>query len=409
MWNDDLGRGRVHRRKRFLVAVALVLVAGGCTEGDRGATPGEYAMGWELDTTGTLDLHAPAEEPLFRAVSATVLNDTTYVLESSSNRIRVFGPDGILVRTMGGRGEGPSEFTSPRGLASRDGSIVVWDGSLDKVVVFPQAPAEDVRVRSTKMPDGTRPGTVLGVLDNGMVILSRLRGGGGPIFATAPEVTRGVGELTLLHLATGDTTSVGSFQFSERYQEPTPGGGSRSMTPLFGIQGGIFVGRSIVAVVGRSDGRIEIRNPTGSIQGLASDSSNTRRAITDHDWLNARNALVDLAEEQSPGMGMRETVDRMPRPDSMPHWGWQGNLYVRPLHIDNADRVWTLRYGMTLDRHQVWSVFSPEAALLGTVRITGEGNIIGFGPDEVVLQRWDEDGVESVSRIPLPTALREGH
>ncbi|WP_420441919.1 hypothetical protein [Candidatus Palauibacter sp.] len=49
-----------------------------------------------------------------------------HILDSQSARVLVVGPDGSLIRTVGGQGEGPGEFNSPGGLiVARDGSYTV--------------------------------------------------------------------------------------------------------------------------------------------------------------------------------------------------------------------------------------------------------------------------------------------
>jgi sugar lactone lactonase YvrE len=51
-----------------------------------------------------------------------------WTVDPKSIRIRVFGPDGTLVRAFGRAGQGPGEFSGPGGiLAAPDGTIVVTD------------------------------------------------------------------------------------------------------------------------------------------------------------------------------------------------------------------------------------------------------------------------------------------
>ncbi len=51
-----------------------------------------------------------------------------YVLDAESRRVTVIAPDGQLVRTIGGPGDGPGELSAPAGLVvGPDGSVVVFD------------------------------------------------------------------------------------------------------------------------------------------------------------------------------------------------------------------------------------------------------------------------------------------
>jgi hypothetical protein len=51
-----------------------------------------------------------------------------YTVDPKAIRIRVFGPDGTLLRAFGRAGQGPGEFSGPGGIvAARDGTILVSD------------------------------------------------------------------------------------------------------------------------------------------------------------------------------------------------------------------------------------------------------------------------------------------
>jgi hypothetical protein len=51
-----------------------------------------------------------------------------YTLDPKNIRVRVFGPDGALIRAFGRKGQGPGEFSGPGGIiAAPDGTIVVSD------------------------------------------------------------------------------------------------------------------------------------------------------------------------------------------------------------------------------------------------------------------------------------------
>ena len=49
-----------------------------------------------------------------------------HILDTQADQIHVVGPDGALIRTVGGPGEGPGEFRSPQDLiVARDGASTV--------------------------------------------------------------------------------------------------------------------------------------------------------------------------------------------------------------------------------------------------------------------------------------------
>jgi hypothetical protein len=59
------------------------------------------------------------------------------VLDADAQELRIFGPDGEYLRTMGRRGEGPGEFSSANGIMrAPDGRIWVVDPGLARMSVF---------------------------------------------------------------------------------------------------------------------------------------------------------------------------------------------------------------------------------------------------------------------------------
>jgi len=60
-----------------------------------------------------------------------------YTLDPKDIRVRVFGPDGALIRTFGRKGQGPGEFSGPGGIvAAPDGTIVVSDVLNSRISYF---------------------------------------------------------------------------------------------------------------------------------------------------------------------------------------------------------------------------------------------------------------------------------
>ena len=60
-----------------------------------------------------------------------------YVADSVAHRVSVFGPDGALIRSFGGRGAGDGELNGPAYLAlGRDGTLLVTDAFNFRVTAF---------------------------------------------------------------------------------------------------------------------------------------------------------------------------------------------------------------------------------------------------------------------------------
>ena len=126
--------------RKPLLATAPLLLAASCGEAGRDGAPG---------TRGALDgpdvmLNAVTEE-VFTVGSVAGDNWDTFgnvrsvafdsggnlhILDSQSEHILVVAPDGSLVRTVGGRGQGPGEFGNvSSAIVARDGSYTVLSSS----------------------------------------------------------------------------------------------------------------------------------------------------------------------------------------------------------------------------------------------------------------------------------------
>jgi hypothetical protein len=94
---------------------------------------------WVIDEEvriGALDDGGPAS---FGQVKGLVVDDRDriWVLDAQAQELRVFGPDGAHLRTLGRRGEGPGEFAGANGIMrAPDGRIWVVDPQLARMSVF---------------------------------------------------------------------------------------------------------------------------------------------------------------------------------------------------------------------------------------------------------------------------------
>ncbi|MXX56187.1 MAG: hypothetical protein F4Z44_10470, partial [Gemmatimonadetes bacterium] len=122
--------------RKSLLAIAPLLLATSCGDSGQEGAPG---------TRGTLDgpdvMLAAVTEEVFTVGSVagddwdtfgnvrSVAFDSggnLHIFDSQSEHILVVGPDGSLVRTVGGRGEGPGEFGNvSSAIVARDGSYTV--------------------------------------------------------------------------------------------------------------------------------------------------------------------------------------------------------------------------------------------------------------------------------------------
>lgn len=98
---------------RSLTLSGVLLLALACSEGPDGDGPAEIP---ELEAVEVLRIGS-ADDPdysftWFRQLEVA-LDGRVYTLHSQTNEIRVHDPDGELIQTFGGQGEGPGEFQNP--------------------------------------------------------------------------------------------------------------------------------------------------------------------------------------------------------------------------------------------------------------------------------------------------------
>lgn len=62
--------------------------------------------------------------------------DTIYALDMAAQQVRVFGPDGSLLQTIGRKGSGPGEFQGAASLGFVGDTLFVSDGILRRVTFF---------------------------------------------------------------------------------------------------------------------------------------------------------------------------------------------------------------------------------------------------------------------------------
>lgn len=124
---------KVPRYLAALAPLALLIACGDAGDGSGTGTAGTLngpdvivnAVSEEVFTVGSV---AGDDWDTFGSVEAVGFDEEAklHILDAQADHILVVGPDGSLIRTVGGRGEGPGEFNSPRELiVARDGSCTV--------------------------------------------------------------------------------------------------------------------------------------------------------------------------------------------------------------------------------------------------------------------------------------------
>ena len=299
---------------------------------------------------------APAEfSGLYPGQVATGTDGHAWVVDREFFRVREFGPDGIELRSLGRKGQGPGEFQIPFGLVARpDGGIWVLDIAKRAFVTFDPGgtPGPEVSFREA--------GTVVGaaMAQDGLVLQVQRRSG------------NPVSPLEDLLIARGaDTTVLFSFPMNRKPARFESCAVAVAMPQLFSKRlGWSTAGTGIVAT--REDGYIIDRFSGDSLVSRISRDIPVQLTTTEM-------AERELGEGMALGIGDRSC--RIPPGEVVEKLGMSGSLPV----VDNValapdGTIWVKRRTFP-DEPDLVDVLAPDGRYQGT--LTGTELPVAFLPD----------------------------
>ena len=131
---------------------------------------------WTLERTVTIGDHSDPELGLTRVGDVFVVGERLFVAQRREQRLRIFSLAGDFIGFLGGRGEGPGEFSDVSGTGARDGLVWVFDRLLGRLQYFdPDGRYQSsVRIRGHPvLPMGSA--LVRSVLADGSMLVTFLR------------------------------------------------------------------------------------------------------------------------------------------------------------------------------------------------------------------------------------------
>ncbi|MCP4573424.1 MAG: hypothetical protein GY838_13795 [bacterium] len=170
---------------RTTIILAALLAASGCAAAERHVVDGVLHVRNDArprDGVRTIELEeqwrvgGDEDEVFFGLVNKLLVADdgTLFLLDSRLAHVEVFGPDGVHLRTIGRRGEGPGEFNLPLDMVlMEDGSLAVSEGVPGRIKTLSRegVPGPEILPRVRAASDGGRVVLVnLFGTDNGLVI-----------------------------------------------------------------------------------------------------------------------------------------------------------------------------------------------------------------------------------------------
>lgn len=344
------------------------------------------AASWTIGQSADWSIGEVEGDPAYvlsRVVGATELPDGSIALgNGGTNEVRIYGPEGAFIRSVGRTGQGPGEFEYLRAVRRCDEEgFVAFDLNWQVKAFDLDGTLVDGEVLTT--PDGFSP-------------YNLACGEGGRYLLLGWGVDRAAGPTPGFHVArdrlvltTSDRdirTDYGTWLVSERIgsmsgSRPHPAG----RATVFDLHDDrVYVGsgeRFEIQVLGL-DGVLQsiIRGPSIPLEVTDSIKSVTLEVL-----------LREVDASRAPQV--RSTVAAWEWPASLPAY--------TALQVDAEGIVWARAYSADPLDGETWSLFDEERGYLGDLVLQPRQTLLEAGRDYVLVLRRDELDVEHVERYSL--------
>ena len=401
----------IPRRPRFLLLLLPLALLGACGDTGDGSATG---------AAGTLDgpdviVNAVTEEVF---TVGSVVGDTwdtfgrvssvhfdaqanLHIFDSQTEHIVVVGPDGSLIRTVGGRGEGPGEFDNVNtAIVGRDGSYTVM-GFFQIDLLEPDG--EFVR-RITLDPITT--GLVMAdlALPDGRLVGHFRRSGG-------DDEQSGEGSVPI-HIFPLDDTEPELLYTAWELPEEDADETTQSWTPETGMRMRRAAGRAFEPRLDfdvLTDGRLALIDSIGyRVKLIGLDGSVTGTIERPISPLPVDAAIME-AERERYREGEAALLESGARYNiQIEREGAEGRTFADEVpvlygvKVDWEDRIWVERRGPTGDDDGPTDIVTPDGDYIGTLPLDGLRTPDAFGPGGLMayIER-DEMDVPTVRVVRL--------
>jgi len=393
----------VHR-SRWRRALVFITVTAACSSGDgaRGTFAAHDSAGiailtstrpvwsdstaWRVSSEPVIDIGAIQGDPdreLFRVAGAVRSAQRIIVANAGTGEIRIYADDGALLRRVGGRGEGPGEYTSLAGLwPLRGDSLLAWDDRLRRWSVY----SETGDFARTILPErsGLNP-SALPPLDDGSIVLQDL-------WLDVPDAQHRTQYHNYTHLSS-DGRFLDSLPRLPAFVA-IPIEGLRIFAPIFG---------ALSAATAGGDGFWWGRGDAYAVDEYAADGTLRRRlrwngpertVTSEHVAAYRQEESEDIVDENRRAQ-FAAALETLPVEPAFPAF-----LFIRR---DRTGHLWLLAYTPPGSTPPAWSwtVLAPEGRWLGTVAMPRGMLPYDIGEDYVVGIARDIHDVEHVRMFRL--------
>lgn len=250
---------------------------------------------------------------MFQVVGGVLLGDTVVVAERSTATLRYYDTSGANLGRVGGKGDGPGEFSRLRCVQRVGRSLFAYDLDLNRVSKLDRDGIFLSSVRLESVEDFGRP-TALGVFRDGSILVQ----------ATVPgrsEPVEGVVAPQFVLFRYGRNglpiDTLTRHRSTERHVAPWGNMGRLRSELVFGERTAVGVARSRYYVLESGGPDITIYDTAGAKIGVARpDPPRPGGALTRGDLSRAREHFL---RDETPQLQLGPVFDDMPEPDSLPH------------------------------------------------------------------------------------------
>ena len=387
------------------------------------AACGDIGTGSGTGTAGTLDgpdvIVAAVTEEVFTVGSAMATDwqafgsvrsvhfdaqANLHIFDSNADHILVVGPDGSLIRTVGGQGEGPGEFGNVTAvIVARDGSYTVMGFTTIDLL---EPDGEFVR-RITLNPMTTGIVMATMALPDGRLLAGQIMRFGG-------DEEEAANEGRPIHIFPLDGTEAGLLynawelpeeEENESSMESTSGG----MRMRFAA-GRAFEPRLQYDLL--TDGRLALIDSIGyrvKLIGLDGTVAGTiERPIAP---LPVDDAIMEAERERYREREASEVVSSGGVNVQVEREGVEGRTFAAELPVlydlavDWDDRIWLERWGPTGDDDGPTDIVTPEGDYIGTLAPDGLRTPDAFGPGGLLAYIETDDMDVPIVRVLRLVAL----
>lgn len=311
------------------------------------------------------------------------------VADGASQEIRFFGADGHFLGTVGGRGEGPGEFSGLSGLGRGPaGALWAYDFSLRRITWLD--PAGRTALRTT--PLGPEPPMLdpLGALPDGSFVLRQLWGATATATATRPGLHRDPVAFVRVDSA-GVLLDTVALVPGRELLLSNEGGRGVMTSPLI-ARTAVGTLRHGSIVIGTQDRfEVEERGPDGEL--LRREGVTGRDlSIGPDEVARIIQARLDLTSPDQRAR-MRTLLQAQPTPTTRPAYG--------AFLADAPGDLWISEWAPFPELPLRWTVLDPEGRWLGEVLMPAGFTPWDIGEDWILGVRRDEMDVERVELRPV--------